>query len=146
MKPILIILLLALLQSCLSQKEHVRRNFSYKDDMGVSRDIPVIVPKGYTRQEIRLLDNGILEQVYHYRNGSLMFFAYMPRGGDYLPIDTAYHIPQPQYQGGIFYKGTGIGEYWWREAQINALRVGYTKVPSDYEWRFDSAVNYVRFR
>jgi len=145
MKYLLLIVLALVFTSCFLVRDYSKGTFSYQEN-GVAKQVPIIIPKGFKRTERRTNEEGIQEQVYHYGNDVRMFFAYMPRGGNYLAIDTHYHIPQPQLRGGIFYKGTGIGEYWWREAQVNGIRVGYNKVPIDKEPVFDSAVNFVRIR
>lgn len=145
MKGLLLVLLLFVLSSCFLISKHRKSAFSYVDESGTNRSINIIIPKGYKNRQIRTI-NGIQEHVYHYSDSTWLFFAYMPKGGNYLPIDTHYHIVQPQLYGGQFYKGTGIGEFWWREAQIKNLRAGYNKVPKDLEWRFDSAINYIRLQ
>ena len=145
MRYLFFLVLIVVLHSCFLMRDYRKSTFSYQEN-GMNKQVNIIVPKGYNRTETRTTEVGIQEKVYHYGDDVRLFFAYMPKGGDYLPIDTHYHISKPQLQGGIFYKGTGIGEYWWREAQIQHLRVGYNKVPLELEPHFDSAVNYVRLQ
>ena len=138
-----VIIILAALPSCFLLRDHKRRPFSYVDSGGNETTVAAIVPKGFKRQEV-IKDSLAQGVVYHYLGGAQFYILYTTQDGNYLIFDTAFHIPQPHLQGGIFYKGIDSTRRWWREAQPPSFRIGYRNVKSDKEVLFDSAVNYLK--
>jgi hypothetical protein len=137
------LLLIVILPSCFLFKDYKRRTFTYTNAEGQSADVPIIVPKGFKREE-RVKDSlGHEGVLYHYSNDARFYIVHYPDSGSYVAIDTSMHIPQLHKQGGIFYKGIDSTKRWWREAQPPSFRIGYLNINRAHEVLFDSAVNYL---
>ena len=128
--------------SCILSK-YKRTNFTYNDD-SVSYSIPIVVPKGFTKErtEIDSMGNTILS--YSYGDKTLFYVAHLQDTATRLqPIIEEQHIPHVALStGALVYKGVDADNQYWREIRRKDLRVGYRSVPRELESRFDSATNY----
>jgi hypothetical protein len=134
-------LLLIGVSSCFLFKEYRRSQFSYSNN-GQTVVMPLVVPKGFSRQE-RTDTAGISLQTFYYPNGAVLYTAYL--------ADTAYelqsfnkrlHQPQIHRLGGLVYKAQDEKELFYREIRQGHLRFGYRQVPGAFELQFDSATNH----
>lgn len=133
-------LLLILFSSCFLSRNFIKREFV----TNTRGSIPLIVPAGFAREEIKFNSAGTKEQVYHYSNGA--FFYISSSGNRINPeqyINMEMNIPREHPKGGLIYKGVMPGPLFWREIRIDSFRIGYRNVPRDWEIRFDSASNYI---
>lgn len=109
---------------------------------GQTSSVPIIVPKGYVKQE-RLDTAGIALQTYQYPGGAIIYAAYlMDTTFKLLPFNDSLHQPLIHRLGGLVYKGQDVEELYYREIRQGHLRFGYRGVPSLNEGFFDSATNY----
>ncbi|ANE50966.1 hypothetical protein [Flavisolibacter tropicus] len=145
LRTALVIIILAVLPSCFLFKDYKRREFTYtRTGDSTSTTVATIVPKGYKRVKEIADSSGHQGLAYYYKDGAELYILYTPLVDNYQPIDTLRHIPKPQLQGGVFYKGIDSTRRWWREAQPPSFRFGYRNVSSEKEVFFDSAVNYIK--
>jgi hypothetical protein len=130
-----------LFSSCFLFKDYRKKEFVYERN-GQQVSVPIIVPKGYTKQE-KIDTAGITLYSFQYSDSAYMYAAYL--------TDTAYQlqqfnktIHQPLFHrlGGLVYKGQDEKELFYREIQQGNLRFGYRNVPLHLEALFDSATNY----
>jgi hypothetical protein len=121
------------------------RNFSKRDFvLNNHGSIPVLVPAGFTKEEIKYDSAGNKEQVYYYSNGAFFYISTTGKRINPLQyIDEEMNIPREHPKGGLIYKGVLPGSLFWREIRIDSFRIGYRNVPRDWEIRFDSASNYI---
>ncbi len=134
------LLLLIISSSCFLSRNFIKREFVLNNQAS----IPVIIPAGYTKEEIKYDSAGNKEQVYHYSNGA--FFYISSTGKRINPnqyINDEMNVPREHPKGGLIYKGVLPGPLFWREIRIDSFRIGYRNVPRDWEIRFDSASNYI---
>jgi hypothetical protein len=140
-KKALVGLLFFSLGSCFLFREYRETQFSYSGN-GQASVIPLVVPKGFSRQE-RTDTAGIALQTFHYPNGAILYTAYLADTTYELqPFDSRLHQPQIHRLGGLVYKGQDDKELFYREIRQGHLRFGYRKVPSGVELLFDSATNF----
>ncbi|RYZ27937.1 MAG: hypothetical protein EOO10_11195 [Chitinophagaceae bacterium] len=141
MMKILLALLPILLASCFLFKDYKKTEFVYNRN-GQSATMPLIVPKGYVKQETTDTA-GISLQTYYYPGGAMLYTAYLADTTYELqPFNKAIHQPLFHRLGGLVYKGQAENELFFREIRQGNYRFGYRDVPSINERYFDSATNY----
>lgn len=133
---------LFVLAGCIFQKERYKpAQFSYTQD-GRDMRLPMVVPKGFNRQE-KTDTAGVLLHTFYYPNGAMLYAAYVQDTLTELqPFDKRMHQPQVHRLGGLVYKGQDEKELYYREIRQGALRFGYRNVPGTVELQFDSATNF----
>ena len=141
MKPILFLFVSTSICSCFLSKDYRKKEFIYTNN-GQNISQSIIVPKGYTKQEV--IDTaGIHLTTFHYPDGAYLYAAHL--------TDTTYELQQfnktthqPLYHrlGGMVYKGQDGNELFYREIRQGNLRFGYRNVPPHSEALFDSASNF----
>lgn len=131
----------SLLCSCFLFKDYKKKEFVYSKN-GQTTSLPIIVPKGYLKQEA--IDTaGVMLHTFYYSGGAILYTAYLTdTTAELQPINTAIHQPQIHRLGGIVYKGQDENELYYREIRQGAFRFGYRFVPEVFELQFDSATNY----
>lgn len=138
----ILFLLLVSLASCSFFDKMRKSTFTYPGPAGQST-VNLLVPSGYKEKKTLTDSSGNLEQVYQYRDGSLLYVAYLEDTTKrYQVMDTAIHVPRQLSNGALIYKGMDRGWQFWKEARLGKIRMGYHFVTPDNEGRFDSAVNY----
>jgi hypothetical protein len=136
------LLLLVLLASCSLFDKMRKSSFTYPGPQG-QNTVELLVPSGYRKKQISTDSSGNLEQLYQYRDGSILYVAYLKDTSKrYQFLDTALHIPRQLSNGALVYKGMHPEWQIWKEARLGRFRVGYHFVSVDNEGRFDTAVNY----
>ncbi|HEY0066757.1 MAG TPA: hypothetical protein VGB46_05330 [Flavisolibacter sp.] len=142
MTRLALFLLLVLLASCSLFDKMRKSSFTYPGPAGQST-VELLVPSGYREKQTLTDSSGNLEQLYHYRGGSILYVAYLKDTAKrYQFLDTGLHIPRQLINGALVYKGMHPEWQIWKEARLGNFRVGYHFVSVDNEGRFDSAVNY----
>ena len=143
MKKLTAILFLFIVPGSCFLSKYKKTNFTYNDE-SLSYSIPIVVPKGYTKErtEIDSMGNTILS--YTYKDKMLFYVAHLQDTGTQLqPIIEEQHLPHVALStGALVYKGVDKDNRYWREIRRKDLRVGYRSVPKEMESRFDSATNY----
>jgi len=129
--------------SCSLLRGYKKREFVYGND---DKTLALLIPSGYSKEETRTDSLGNKERVYHYRNGASLYFARTMVVKDMQPIDKQNNIPLAHPYGGLMYKGLDERGLYWREMQRNGFRFGYKNVPSNWEIKFDSSVNYAGYQ
>lgn len=140
MKVVLCILLLGL-SSCFLIKDFKKDTFVYNSN----EQLPLLIPKGYTKENIQVDSVGNRIQFFNYGNGTAFYVAQLTDSATVQYIDSSLNIPQMYPQKVWLYKGIDSSGLYWRESQYKNFRFGYKKVPSGLEVMFDSAVNYASF-
>lgn len=137
-----IFFLLALaLNACFLLKDYKRSSFSYNHN-GQTQAIPLVVPKGFIKEESKDTA-GVIFKTFSYRDGSILYAAYVKDTMVSLqPFDERMHQPQFHRLGGTVYKGQDEKELFYREIRQGNLRFGYRQVPEYAELLFDSATNF----
>ncbi|HZH65598.1 MAG TPA: hypothetical protein VEY10_11965 [Flavisolibacter sp.] len=132
---------LILLNSCFLFKDYKRKEFVYLRS-GQTAQLPIIVPKGYLKQE--MADTaGVTLHTFFYQGGAILYAAYLTDTTRQLqPINSAIHQPQTHRLGGTVYKGQDENELYYREIRQGSFRFGYRFVPEFLELQFDSATNF----
>lgn len=130
------------LSSCFLISRYRRTEFMYNEG-AQSFSIPVVVPKGFTREKTEVDSSGNTILSYTYKNNAFFYVAHMVDTSVQIqPMAAEDHIPRRfTLTGGLVYKGMDKGLYW-REIRQNDIWVGYRFVPREWESRFDSATNY----
>lgn len=104
--------------------------------------MPLIVPRGYTKQE-RSDTAGISLQTFQYPDGAIIYAAYLTDTTYELqPFNKTTHQPLIHRLGGLVYKRQDGNALFYREIRQGNLRFGYRGVPSLNEGFFDSATNF----
>lgn len=130
-----------LLSSCFLRRDYRASRFNFERE-GQTVSIPLIVPKGFQRQE-RVDTAGISLQTFYYPNGAILYSAYLKDSAMQLQsINEKVHQPRVHFLGGQVYKGVDGNELFYREIRQGNLRFGYRLVPPSVELQFDSATNY----
>ena len=134
-------LLAIALNACFLFKEYKRSSFSYTAN-GQTVAVPLVVPKGFLKEESR--DTvGVSYKSFYYKDGSVLYAAYVTDTLVSLqPFDERMHQPQLHRLGGTVYKGQDEKELFYREIRQGNLRFGYRLVPEAAELLFDSATNF----
>ena len=142
MTRLALFLLLVLLASCSFFDKMRKSSFTYPGPGG-QNTVELLVPSGYTKKQTSTDSAGNLEQLYHYRGGSILYVSYLEDTTKrYQFLDTALHVPRQLSNGALIYKGMHPQWQVWKEARLGRFRIGYHFVSVDNEGRFDSAVNY----
>ena len=130
-----------LLQSCFLFKDYRKKQFVYSTN-GQTASLPIIVPKGYVKEE-KIDSGGITIQTFRYNDGAVLYAAYLTDTTYELQsIDKAIHQPLFHRLGGLVYKGQDKNDLYYREIRQGNWRFGYQNVPEIFETQFDSATNY----
>lgn len=130
-----------LLSSCFLFKEYRKKKFVYTAN-AQKVSLPIIVPKGYLKQE-RTDTAGISLYTFSYPGGAILYAAYLTdTTAELQPINTIIHQPHIHRLGGVVYKGQDENELYYREIRQGAFRFGYRFVPEIFELQFDSATNF----
>lgn len=146
-KYAILLFLFSLLNSCFLFSKYRRTDFTY--DVGAqSFAIPIVVPKGYSRERTEVDSSGNTILSYTYGNNAIFYVAHMEDTSVQIqPIPEPENIPRIALEtGAVIYKGIDADQLLWREIRQNNLRVGYRFVPRELESRFDSATNYAVVR
>ena len=137
----LLAILPVLLGSCFLFKDYKKTEFEYRLN-GQTSSTPLIVPRGYIKQE-KADTAGISLQTFRYSDGSILYAAYLTDTTYELQaFNKAIHQPLINNAGGLIYKGQSPNELFYREIRQGNYRFGYRNVPSINESYFDSATNY----
>ena len=142
MKPLFLFLSFAVLAGSCRISQYKRKDFSYTEGEKMYT-IPVIVPRGYARQQTQVESSGNTVTRYFY--GEAQFYvAHMADTGSRVnPFREEEHIPRlAPATGALVYKGLDSLNQYWREVRQKSLWMGYRRVPKHLEARFDSATNY----
>jgi hypothetical protein len=136
------IFLVFVLSACIFRKEKYKASqFTYSHN-GQAALVPLVVPKGFNKQE-RTDTAGVTLQTFYYPNGAILYAAFLKDTMMELqPFDKRLHQPHIHILGGSVYKGQDEKELYYREIRQGNLRFGYRLVPRDVELQFDSATNY----
>ncbi len=143
MKNGIVVLFLSVgLSSCFLFSKYRRTDFTYNEGPQTF-SIPVVVPKGFTKEKTEVDSSGNTILSYSYKNNAFFYVAHVVDTSVQIqPIAEDDHIPRLFTEtGAIIYKGMDKGLYW-REIRQNDIWVGYRFVPPEWESRFDSATNY----
>jgi hypothetical protein len=133
--------LLVVFASCFLFKDYRKSQFNYVTS-GRAAFIPLVVPKGFIKQE-RVDTAGISLQTYYYPGGAILYAAFLADTSfEIQPFPVALHQPQIHRLGGLVFKGQDAKELFYREIRQGNLRFGYRQVPSAWELQFDSATNF----
>jgi hypothetical protein len=140
-RAVLFFFVLVALSACFWAKEYKRSTFTYSRN-GQPTTIPLVVPKGYAKEETRDTA-GVTLQTFYYPSGALMYAAYLTDTTfEIQPFDKSLHQPRIFPTGGLVYKGQDEKELFYREIRQGHLRFGYRLVPEGQELVFDSATNF----
>lgn len=127
--------------SCFLFKDYRKKEFSYIVN-GQNASLPIIVPKGYVKEEKRDTA-GMSLYTFYYPGGAYLYAAHLTDTTYELQrINKAIHQPHIHRLGGLVYKGQDENEMYYREIQQGNLRFGYRFVPAYLELQFDSATNF----
>src|SRR5438128_9236681 len=97
-----LLLLTVCFSSCFLFKEYKRKEFAYVDK-GQPMSQPIVVPKGYTKQE-QADTAGINIQTFYYPGGAILYTAYLTDTTVKLqPINDSLHQPLHHRLGGLVY-------------------------------------------
>jgi len=137
-----LLLLCSVLSSCFLFPKYRRTSFTYNDNTN-TYSIPVIIPKGFTKERTEVDSSGNTILTYSY-GPELFYMAYMSDTSSAIhAIDETINIPRfYEPTGALVYKGMDSIHLYWREVRQNKLRSGYRNVSGEMEARFDSATNY----
>ncbi|HEX2535046.1 MAG TPA: hypothetical protein VHK69_14980 [Chitinophagaceae bacterium] len=103
--------------------------------------VTLVLPKGWKRVEQQQNADGN-RTVYDYGGGTFIYLSSRPFGAS-MHIDHRQHLPKTDsLRGGLIFKGMDSTGCFYRELRYPNLYIGYVGVNSDYEARFDSALNY----
>ena len=134
------------LVSCSLLSKYRKTAFTYTSG-GKSFSIPILVPKGYTRERTEVDSSGNTRLEYFYGGKTYFYVAHLEdTTALLLPIAEDANIPHVSRTGALIYKGQDAEQLFWREIRKGDLRVGYRYVPVSREARFDSATNFAAFR
>jgi hypothetical protein len=138
-----IFFLLVILNSCFLFSKYKRIDFTYNEGSQL-RSVPVVVPKGFTKEKTEVDSSGNTILSYSYDGNAFFYIAHMADSSVHIqPIAEEDNIPRIALTtGAIIYKGVDADNLLWKEVRQNDLRVGYRFVSKDLESRFDSATNY----
>jgi hypothetical protein len=127
--------------SCFLFKDYKKKEFIYFRN-GQTAALPIIVPKGYLKQETADTA-GVTLHTFYYTGGAILYAAYLTdTTAELQPINRVDHQPQIHRLGGIVYKGQDEADLYYREIRQGSFRFGYRFVPEFLELQFDSATNY----
>jgi hypothetical protein len=144
MKRITVILfLLVVLSSCFLSSQYRKTTFMYSTGSKFY-SIPIIVPKGYTKERTEVDSSGNTILSYTYGEKTTFYVAHLEDSSKQLqPIDKKQNKQQiDSVTGLVMYKGLDSNALFWKEIQGQNFRTGYRYVPKSSENKFDSAANY----
>ena len=122
-------------------KNYRKKEFSYQAN-GNSTVLPIIVPRGYAKEE-RKDTAGISLYVFYYPQGYYLYAAHLvDTSYELQAINKSRHQPLIHRLGGQVYKGQDRNELFYHEIRQGNLRFGYRNVPGYLEFEFDSATNF----
>lgn len=128
--------------SCSPFSRLKKREFVYATP-GESESVNIMVPSRFTKRVKQTDTTGNAEEVYHYSNGSFLYFVrVLDTSKKYQQMDSSLHIPRIHPNGGLIYKGMEKNGKYWREIRTSRYRFGYRHVPAETEILFDSSLNY----
>jgi hypothetical protein len=138
---VLFFLLSSALSACFLAREYKQKQFTYTDN-GRSVTLPLVVPRGYLKEE-KKDTAGITLQTFYYPGGAMLYAAYLQDTGFAIqPFKESLHQPQVHRLGGLVFKGQDEDDLYYREIRQGNLRFGYRLVPEAVELQFDSATNF----
>jgi hypothetical protein len=127
--------------SCFLFKDYKKKEFIYTRN-GQAAALPIIVPKGFLKQETADTA-GVTLHTFYYTGGAILYTAYLTdTTAELQPINKNIHQPQLHRLGGLVYKGQDEAELYYREIRQGPFRFGYRFVPGTLESQFDSATNF----
>ena len=133
------ILLVVSCASCSLFDGMKKNSFSYNE----SHILPLVVPKGFKKSELKTDAAGNKTRVFSYGDGSSLYFYYGDSTKEYQPIDTLMNIPKFYPENVLFFKGQdNCNGLFWRESRFRNFRFGYKNFSANREGWFDSSVNY----
>ncbi len=136
MKNALLIFLCTMLLACSPFR---RTTFTYTN-AGENFSLPVIVPKGFSKQTNYRDSLGNQIHGFDYKDGAFYYVAFVADSNSFIQaLDTSVHFPQMLSSGGKAYKSADSAFKFWREVHNKNLRAGYRYVYGDKEFVFDSA-------
>ena len=135
----LLVLLLIGFASCSLFDGMKKKSFEY----GNAQFLPLLVPKGYKKAEIKTDSAGNKMQLFAYANGGTLYFAFGDTTKIYQPVDTTMNIAKFYPGNVLFYKGQdSSNRLFWRESRYKNFRFGYRNISGEEESALDSSVNY----
>jgi hypothetical protein len=137
-----LLILCTALNSCFLFSKYKRSTFTYNEN-GSTYSVPVIIPKGFSKERTEVDSSGNTILTYSY-GPELFYMANMADTSTYVfPIDELINIPRLyEPTRALVYKGMDSTHLYWREVRQNKLRTGYRNVSAEKEVKFDSATNY----
>ncbi len=140
-KFLLIFLFAFALQSCSIFSRYRRSDFTYTAN-GQSQTVRLVVPKGYSRTELKKDAAGNEVKYYYYSGGTQLYFAALTDTAlELQPILYDINIPRELFNS-IYYKGIDSNGRYWRETRFDHFKSGYRNVKKGRDGRFDSSMNY----
>jgi hypothetical protein len=134
-------LLMICFSSCFLFSDLKKTNLSFSEN-GTKHLVNVVVPRKYSKTEIRTDSAGNQVHYFLYPGGAELYFAFLKDTTTELQaINYVENIPKELYQT-IFYKGVDSVNHYWRETRFNNYKAGYRNVEEGDDGTFDSAVNY----
>ena len=138
MKKLLFLLLIGC-TSCSLFDGMKKRSFEYDE----AQFLPLLVPKGYKKAEVKTDDAGNKLHLFSYANNASLYFAFGDTTKTYQPIDTSMNIAKFYPGDVLFYKGQDYSNgLFWRESRYKKFRFGYRNISTAKESAFDSSLNY----
>ncbi|MDB5205998.1 MAG: hypothetical protein JWR72_1073 [Flavisolibacter sp.] len=138
---ILLLFISTALYSCFLFKDYRKKEFVYSRN-GQTAALPIIVPKGYLKQETADTA-GVTLHTFYYTGGAILYAAFLTdTTAELQPIYRVDHQPQIHRLGGLVYKGQDESNLYYREIRQGPFRFGYRFVPEILEFQFDSATNF----
>ncbi len=105
--------------------------------------MPVIVPKGFSKQTNYRDSLGNQVNTFDYKDGAFYYVAFVADTNSFIQaLDTSIHFPQIFSSGAKGYKSADSTFKFWREVHNKNLRAGYSYVYGDKEFVFDSATTH----
>jgi hypothetical protein len=134
--------LLFVLSACfLRRNAYKTAQFTYTRN-GQTLSQPMVVPKGFSREE-RTDTAGVTLHTFYYPYGAMLYAAFLRDTlMELQAFDKRMHQPRIHIRGGQVYKGQDENELYYREIRQGNLRFGYRLVPGSVELLFDSATNF----
>jgi len=109
-----------------------------------SYTVPIIVPKGYTKERTEVDSSGNTILSYWYGTKTSFYVAHLEDSSAQLqpPGVEGNMIKVDEATGIAMYKGPAADTLLWKEVRRQKFRTGYRHVPRKWEARFDSAANF----
>src|SRR6478672_12699831 len=128
-----LLMLCTALNSCFLFSKYKRSSFTYNEN-GSTYSVPVIIPKGFTKERTEVDSSGNTILTYSY-GPELFYLAYMSDTSSAIhAIDETINIPRfYKPTGALVYKGMDSLHRYWREVRQDKLRSGYRNVSGEME-------------